>query len=132
MKNKMMNSVIFGMALIVFLTSSVTVIWAQANESERQSFGGPEKFSDKELQAFAKSYVELEKIRGVSEIQISAAKTPQEKSRIEQEAVAKFSAALEREGLTMARFGALYQTINGDDQLREMVLKLIEIEQDKS
>jgi len=70
MKNKMMNLVIFGMALIVFLTSSVTVIWSQANESDRQSFGGPKKFSDKELQSFAKSYVELEKIRGVSEIQI--------------------------------------------------------------
>jgi len=131
MKNKMMSMVIFGVTLIVLLTSSVTVIWAQANGAERQSFGGPEKFSDGELQAFAKSYVELDKIRGVSEIQISAAKTPQEKSRIEQEAVARFSAALEREGLTMARFGALYQTINGDDQLREMVLKLIEDEQDK-
>ena len=32
----------------------------------------------------------------------------------------------------MARFGVLYQTINGDDQLREMVLKLIEVEQNKS
>ena len=76
--------------------------------------------------------MELDKIRGVSEIQMSAAKTPQEKSRIEQEAVARFSAALEREGLTMARFGVLYQTINGDDQLREMVLRLIEVEQNKS
>lgn len=132
MKNKMMNLLIFGVALIVLLTSSVTVVWAQANGAERQSFGGPEKFSDKELLAFAKSYVELDKIRGVSEIQMSAAKTPQEKSRIEQEAVARFSAALEREGLTMARFGVLYQTINGDDQLREMVLKLIEVEQNKS
>ena len=132
MTNKMINLVIFGMALIVLLTSSVTEIWAQANGSEWQSFGAPEKFSDKELLAFAKSYVELDKIRRVSEIQISAAKTPQEKSRIEQEAVAKFSAALEREGLTMARFGALYQTINADDELREMVLKLIEVEQDKS
>ena len=132
MKNKMMNLLIFGVALIVLLTSSVTVVWAQANGAERQSFAGPEKFSDGELQAFAKSYVELDKIRGVSEIQMSAAKTPQEKSRIEQEAVARFSAALEREGLTMARFGVLYQTINGDDQLREMVLKLIEVEQNKS
>ena len=87
MKNKIMNLVIFGMALVVPLTSSVTVIWAQANRSERQSFAEPEKFSDRELQAFAKSYVEFDKIRRASEIQISAAKTPQEKSGIEQDAV---------------------------------------------
>ena len=106
MNNKMMSVVIFGMALVFPLTSPVTVIWAQANQSERQSFAEPEKVSDKELQAFAKSYVEFDKIRTASELQISAAKTPQEKRIIEQEAVVKLSASLEREGLTVAGFAS--------------------------
>jgi len=132
MNSKVMSIVILGMALVVPLTSSVTVISAQANRSERQSVAEPERVSDQELQAFAKSYVEFDKIRTASELQISAAKTPQEKSGIEQDAMVKLSATLEREGLTIARFRALFQTIDEDDQLREKVLKLIEDEQAKS
>ena len=132
MNNKVMSMVILGMALVVPLTSSVTVISAQANLSERQSVAEPERVSDQELQAFAKSYVEFDKIRTASELQKSAAKTPQEKSGIEQDAMVKLSATLEREGLTIARFRALFQTIDEDDQLREKVLKLIEDEQARS
>ena len=132
MKNQVAKSLVFGLALGFSLTTSVAVIWAQAKAPAQQSPGAPTEISDNELQAFAKSYVEFHKIRTVSELQLNVAKTPQEKSRIEQEAVAKFSAALEREGLTMARFGGLYQTINANDRLREKVLKLIEDEQAKS
>ena len=71
-------------------------------------------------------------MRSIYEPQVSGAKTPEEKTRIQQEAVAKFGSVLEREGLTMQRYAALHKTINGDDRLREKVLKLIEDEKAKS
>jgi len=94
--------------------------------------GASTEISGRELLAFAKSYLEFDKIRTVAELQLNVARTPREKSRIEQLALAKFGAALEREGLTMARYGALYQKISANDRLREKVRKLIDEEQAKS
>jgi len=76
--------------------------------------------------------VEFHKMRTIYEPQVGVAKTPEEKTRIQQEAVAKFSSVLEREGLTMERYAALFKAVNGDDRLREKVIKLIEDEKAKS
>ena len=132
MKKQITKSLLLGTVLGFSLTSSVAPVWAQAKAPVQQSPGAPTQGSDQELQAFAKSYVEFHKIRTVYEPQLNVAKTPQERSRLEQEAVAKFGAALEREGLTMERYGVLFQTVNADDRLREKVLKLIEDEKAKS
>jgi hypothetical protein len=122
----------FGLALGSSYISSVAVVRAQAKAPAQRVPAEQGEIRDKELKAFAKSYVEFHKLRKVYEPQLSVAKTPQEKGRIEQEAVAKFGAALEREGLTMERYGALFQTVSADERLREKVLKLVEEEQAKS
>jgi len=94
--------------------------------------GAREDVSDTELRAFAKSYVEFYKIRTDYEPRLSVARTTEEKGKLQQEAVAKFDAALEREGLTMARYGVLYQTVSADPRLLAKTLKLIEEERAKS
>jgi hypothetical protein len=88
--------------------------------------------SDNELKAFAKAYVQFYKIRDEYEPKLGSATSPQEKGQVEQEAVAKLGAALQREGLSMQRYAALYQTISADQELRDKTLKLIEEEQAKS
>jgi hypothetical protein len=132
MKKQFTNSLVLGLTLGVSLPLSVGAVCAQTQAPAQQSPGASSEVSDQELQAFAKSYVEFLKMRTIYEPQVSVAKTPEEKTRIQQEAVAKFGSVLEREGLTMERYAALYKTVNGNDRLREKVLKLIEDEKAKS
>ena len=132
MEKRFTKSLMVGLALGVSLPLSVGAVCAQTQAPAQQSPGASSEVSDQELQAFAKSYVEFLKMRTIYEPQVSVAKTPEEKTRIQQEAVAKFSSVLEREGLTMQRYAALYKTVNSNDRLREKVLKLIEDEKARS
>ena len=132
MKKEFKKSLVVGLTLGVSLTLADGVVWAQTQAPAQQSPGASTEVSDQELQAFAKSYVEFHKMRTIYEPQVGVAKTPEEKTRIQQEAVAKFGSVLEREGLTMERYAALYKTVNGNDRLREKVIKLIEDEKAKS
>ena len=132
MKKQFTNSLVLGLTLGVSLPLSVGAVCAQTQAPAQQSPGMSTEVSDQELQAFAKSYVEFHKMRTIYEPQVGVAKTPEEKTRIQQEAVAKFSSVLEREGLTMERYAALFKAVNGDDRLREKVIKLIEDEKAKS
>jgi hypothetical protein len=100
MKKTFTNSLLLGLTLGGSLPLSAGAVWAQTQMPAQQSPAAPTEVSDQELQAFAKSYVEFHKMRTVYEPQVSVAKTPEEKNRIQQEAVAKFSSVLEREGLT--------------------------------
>ena len=122
MKKQFTNSLVLGLTLGVSLPLSVGAVWAQTQAPAQQSPGASSEVSDQELQAFAKSYVEFHKMRTIYEPQVSVAKTPEEKTRIQQEAVAKFGSVLEREGLTMERYATLYKTVNGNDRLRERFL----------
>ena len=132
MKKQFTNSLVLGLTLGVSLPLSAGAVWAQTQAPAQQSPAAPTEVSEQELQAFAKSYVEFHKMRTIYEPQVGVAKTPEEKTRIQQEAVAKFSSVLEREGLTMERYAALYKAVNGNERLREKVLKLIEDEKAKS
>lgn len=132
MKKQFTNSLVLGLTLGVSLPLSAGAVGAQTQAPAQQSPGASSEVSDQELQAFAKSYVEFLKMRTIYEPQVSVAKTPEEKTRIQQEAVAKFGSVLEREGLTMERYAALFKAVNGNDRLREKVIKLIEDEKAKS
>lgn len=83
---------------------------------------------DKELRAFAKSYLEFHKIRAEYEPALNQAGNSQEQGKIEQEALAKFGKAVEKHGLTLEGYFRLYQTVNANDLMREKALKLIDEE----
>jgi len=93
-------------------------------QQPRQQMG----VSDKDLVAFAKSYVQFHKIRAEYEPAILNTNDPQEKGRIEREALTKFGKAVESQGLTLESYARIFQTVSADEQLREKALKLIEAE----
>jgi hypothetical protein len=122
------STVLFSVSL-----ACVVIPLAAAQEMPQAPGSLPNnKIGDSDLRAFAKAYIEFEKIRGEYEPKLNTANSPQEKGAVEQEAVAKLNKALENEGLTMQQYGALYQTVSVDPQLREKVLRLIEEERGKS
>jgi len=131
---KTLRRLTLGIGLLLTLASfgSLSALHAQTKIQDQGSASKQRAISDNELKAFAKAYVQFHKIRAEFEPKLGGATSPQEKGRVEQEAVAKFGAALEREGLSMERYAALYQTISADEQLRDRALKLIEAEQVRS
>ena len=103
-----------------------------AQEPQTPNAVPQDKIGESDLRAFAKAYIESEKIRNEYTPKFNSANSPQEKGAVEQEAVTKFNKAVENQGLTMKQYSALYQTVSVDPQLRARVLHLVEEERGKS
>jgi len=74
--------------------STAPQIHAQAASGQQQS-----SVSDKDLAAFVKAYVEVQKIRTEYEPVLKNTQDPQERRRIQQTGDAKVKAALEKQGI---------------------------------
>ena len=84
-------TVLFSMSLAgAMISPSVAQEMPQAPGSVPSN-----RIGDSDLRAFAKAYIEFEKIRGEYEPKLNTANSPQEKGAVEQEAVAKLNKALE-------------------------------------
>ena len=102
---------------------------------EKPALQQPSKQSeigDKELKAFAKSYLEFHKIRAEYEPALNQARDSQEQGKIEQEALAKFGKAVQKQGLTLEGYFRLYQIVNANEHIRDKALKLIDEERKKA
>lgn len=132
MKTTIVLSAALGFALTSSWFGPALALPPQTISQDHAVTEGQSEISDQEFRAFAKAYVQFHKIRSEYEPQLGSAASDQEKGHIEQEAVAKFSAALEREGLSMERFGALHRAISTDPALRHRAIELVEEERAKS
>ncbi|MBI4526530.1 MAG: DUF4168 domain-containing protein [Deltaproteobacteria bacterium] len=88
----------------------------------------PANVSDIELKAFAKAYIEIDKIRSAYEPALMGAQNPEQAVNLKKEATTKMEAALEHQGLTGERFVMIFQSVNADPELRGKTLKIIEDE----
>jgi hypothetical protein len=129
---KKLSSTSLAISLLLSLSPAASVVNAQGGAPAPIPPGEQRPISDNELRSFAKAYLEFEKIRSEYGPKIGTAPTPQEKGAAEQEAVLKFGETLEKEGMTMQQYSALYQIVSADQQLREKVLRLIEEERAQS
>jgi len=84
--------------------------------------------SDKELKAFAKAYVDYQKIRRTYTPALEQAKDPARKKEIEQEANAKIKRSLDAQGLSVARYNQIFAQVNSNPPLRKRVLQQVEEE----
>jgi hypothetical protein len=127
MKHLNWRSYASAAALGSLLLTGAPLTHAQELGQDRNS-GAQSEIGDQELRSFAKSYIEFHKLRREFEPQLEKASGPQERNRIEQEAVARFSRALEGQGLTLESYVRLYQAISANEQLRAKALNMIEAE----
>jgi uncharacterized protein YggE len=88
--------------------------------------------SEPQLRAFAKVYVEVEKIRQVYEPRVKEAKNPEEAKQIENEAVSKMKGALTEEGLTEESYGQIFEIARADEGIRKKLIGFINEEKQKS
>ena len=126
-------SIIFSVVIVYagLALSSVAPIEAQGTSADQRA-SSPTEVGDKELRSFAKSYIEFHKIRMEFERALGQASDPQEKNRLEQEAVAKFGKAVEKHGLTAESYLRIFQTVNANDAIRQKALQFIDEERKRS
>ena len=101
---------------------------ARAQESPKQQLN----VSDTQLRAFAKVYVEVEKIRQAYEPRLKEAKNAQEGKQIETEAVLKMQGALTKQGLTQESYTQIFEIARADEGLRKKLIEIINEERQKS
>jgi hypothetical protein len=118
-----------GLALVIAILYGAGV--ARAVEAPAKPADGS-RLSDKELKAFAKAYVDYQKIRRNYAPALEQAKDPAQKKQIEQEANAKIKRSLDAQGLSVARYNQIFAQVNSDPPLRKRVLQQVEEERRRS
>ena len=118
-----------GLVLVIAIlcgTGVATAVETPAKPSDAS------RLSDKELKAFAKAYVDYQKIRRTYAPALEQAKDPAQKKQIEQEANAKIKRSLDAQGLSVARYNQIFAQVNSDPPLRKKVLEQVEEERRRS
>lgn len=88
--------------------------------------------SDSDLRAFAKAYVENQRIRQQYEPALSQTTDPDQYKRMQDAANAGLKKSLAKQNLSIEKYNQIYTLVNNDEQLRAKVLKLVEEERAKS
>ncbi len=85
--------------------------------------------SDKELQSFAKAYVEVQKIQASHQASlIKNAKDHEQMQKIQQEANAEMAKAVEKQGFTPEGYTQILAAVRGDTALTKKASELIQKE----
>jgi hypothetical protein len=100
----------------------------RAQESPKQQMN----VSETQLRAFARVYVEVEKIRQAYEPRLKEAKNPEEGKQIQKEAVSKMQGELTKQGLTEESYTQIFEIARADEGLRKKLVELINEERQKS
>ncbi|HEY6201058.1 MAG TPA: DUF4168 domain-containing protein [Candidatus Binatia bacterium] len=87
--------------------------------------------SDKEMQSFARAYVDFHKIKNDYEGRIKRTNDAGEKERLRREGDAKVDAALKKRGFTSESYAKTFAAVNNNEQLRKKTLKYVEEERKK-
>lgn len=128
----MKKLVLLWLALIAAVggiaAQSAVVRPSSDQESDAGSQERPE-ISDAELKAFAKTYVEFQRIGLAYESSLNNAGERPEGTKAQHEALLKIEQALQRQGLKHDSFARIFQTVNADERLWAKTMKLIEEEQ---
>lgn len=106
---------------------------AESAEQPKSAAAGPATtISEKDLNAFVKAYVDYQNIRARYGPALERAPDPEQKKRIEQEANTKAKQSLDAHGLTSERYNKIFAAVNGNEELRQRVLRQVENERRKS
>jgi hypothetical protein len=125
----------FRRTILAFLLSiglPAAAAWSADVTPRQPSSAEPTNVSDKDLRAFVKAYVEYQKIRQNYEPKMNNTRDEKEKQRIQREGDDKVKQALEKQGLTPQAYNRLFAAVNGNPQLRQKALALINDERKKS
>jgi hypothetical protein len=127
----MTKLILRGIALFALIAGSAASPFLQAVFAQEPS-KQESKIDTTQLRAFARVYVEFEKIRDTYQPRLSNAQRDEEGAAIQKEAGVKIDEALAKEGLTRENYSQIINTLNTDSELRAKAMQLIDEERKKS
>jgi hypothetical protein len=119
----MITKAAIGMLLGLLALSTAPRIHAQGPAGQERR-----NVTEKDLAAFARAYVEVQKIRSEYEPALRNARDPKERQRVQQTGDAKIQAALDKQKMAVEKYNQIFAAVNGNEELRKKTLKLIEQE----
>jgi hypothetical protein len=97
-------------------------------EQSTQQAQPQKNVSDKELQAFAKAYVEVQKIKESHQESLKNTRDPEQVQKLQQKTNAEMAEAMKKQGFTPETYSQMLAAINGDNTLNKKVLNLVQKE----
>jgi|GEM_PF-886287 len=123
------RNIALGLAVVSTLAASLPTTFSQ----EAPSTSSPQTVpTDRDLNAFARTYVGLQKIRANYQQSLDAVQEPEKKQEIVAEVNGKIASLLEKEGLSADRYNQIFALLSTDEKLRQKTLDLITQERSKS
>lgn len=124
------GNVALGLSMFVLLAAPGSVTFSQEQTAPSSS---PQTLpNDRDLNAFARAYVGLQKIRANYQQSLEKADEPDKKQEIVAEVNGKIASLLEKEGLSAERYNQIFALLNTDEKLRQKTLDLITQERSRS
>lgn len=121
-----------ALGIVILSTLAAPMPMALSQEPSPQSNSGQTVPNDRDLNAFARAYVGLQKIRAIYQQSLDAAGEPEKKQEIIAEVNGKIASLLEKEGLSADRYNQIFALLNTDEKLRQKTLDLITQERARS
>lgn len=123
----------FVTAVVLFSVAlSLGSVWGADTAPKQTPAPDQTNVSDKDLRAFAKAYVEYQKIRQDYEPKLNNTRDEKERVKIQREGDDKVKQALDKQGLSPQGYNRIFVAVNGNPQLRQKALALIGDERKKS
>lgn len=124
MTARFLPRVFFGAALVAAgLTTA-----APANAASAPPAAAQKEAGDKDLQRFARAYVEYRRIKQTYEARLANVPDARAREKIQREGDAKVNQALAKQGFTPDSYSRFFSAVNGDERLRKKALKYVEEE----
>lgn len=118
-----------GISLLSAFASALPAAFSQ--EKPPQGSSKQTIPNERDLGAFARAYVGLQKIRTNYQQSLETTEEP-EKQQVIAEVNGKIASLLEKEGLTVDRYNQIFALLNTDEKLRQKTLDLITQERSRS
>jgi hypothetical protein len=115
----------------IFFAAAICAALLQAAPPSAPAAAGNE-IGDKDLQRFARAYVEYHRIKQTYEARLIRVPEANAREKIQREGDAKVNQALTRQGFTPDSYGRFFSAVNADERLRKKALRYIEEERKRS
>jgi hypothetical protein len=96
------------------------------NQPQNQPATPPANFSQQQIEAFAGAAMEVQRVQTELDVKAQEAGNPEEVARLQQEAQADASQAVEASGLSVDEYVAIAQAANEDPQLYATIVDLMQ------
>lgn len=117
-----------GAVALTLASLSGGTVWAQQQQQPPQAPQTPQRaqYSPQDLKTFAKAAIDVQRVARKANMSLQAAKTPQDKQAVAQQARQQQIQAVKARGMTVQKFNEISTAAKTDPQTRSKIMAYIE------